>query len=141
MFFSPNITELRQAYLDAWKKSQQGSKLTPLEHQIVEVLQMHPEYHAWLSHKHLDTQFHPELHGSNPFLHLGLHLALKEQIQTNRPKGIQTAFTSYLKRHPHINQHDVEHLFMDVLALTLWEAQRLNIMPNELTYLEACQKL
>jgi len=141
MFFSQNITELRQVYVDAWIKFKEGQLLTPLEHQITQVLQAHPEYLIWLQQKHLDTKFHPDIQGENPFLHLGLHLALKEQLDTNRPSGIQKIFASYLRKHPHLSQHEVEHLFMDQLALTLWEAQRAGKMPNEASYLEACQRL
>ena len=84
MFYSQNISELRQFYLDSWKKYQNKETLSSLEQQISQVLENHPEYQKWLNEQYLDTQFHFETYGENPFLHMGLHLAIQEQIQTKR---------------------------------------------------------
>ena len=75
----------------------------------------------------------------NPFLHLSLHLALQEQIQTNRPEGIQAVYLKLIKKH--LDSHQVEHAMMEVLEYILWEAQKNNQMPDEKVYLDACEKL
>ena len=45
-------------------------------------LQGHPEYHAWLEQgeRALTAEFTPESGVGNPFLHLSMHLALREQV-------------------------------------------------------------
>ena len=141
MFFSQNVSELRQFYLDAWQKYQQKQALSPLEQQICHVLEHHPEYQAWISETHLTTNFHPELYGENPFLHMGLHLAIQEQIQTNRPQGIQDIYFAFIKKHNYLSIHDVEHQFIEILAQTLWEAQKNQKAPDEQAYLLACKQL
>jgi hypothetical protein len=141
MFFSQNISELRQFYIDAWHKYQERETLSPLEQQICHVLENHPEYQSWLNENYLTTNFHPEVYGENPFLHMGLHIAIQEQIQTNRPQGIQEIYFAYIKKHTHLSIHEVEHQFMEVLAKTLWEAQRSQKAPDDKAYLEFCSAL
>jgi hypothetical protein len=137
MFYSQNISELRQFYLDSWNKQLSKQTLTPIEEQICQVLHQHPEYQKWLNPQYLETTFNRE----NPFLHMGLHLAIKEQIQTNRPTGIQEIYFQFVKKNPLVSNHEVEHIFMDVLARTLWEAQQHQQAPNEELYLLACKAL
>lgn len=137
MFYSQNISELRQFYLDSWNKQLSKQTLTPIEEQICQVLHQHPEYQKWLNPQYLETTFDRE----NPFLHMGLHLAIKEQIQTNRPTGIQEIYFQFVKKNPLVSNHEVEHIFMDVLARTLWEAQQHQQAPNEELYLLACKAL
>ena len=42
--FGQNRNQLRQMYIDAWKKQQAGEMLQPLESIIAEVVTLHPEY-------------------------------------------------------------------------------------------------
>jgi hypothetical protein len=70
---------------------------------------------------------------------MGLHLALREQIHTNRPNGIQTLYHQALARGN--NAHTLEHQMMECLMETLWQAQRYQTMPNEVAYLTCLQQL
>ncbi len=141
MFFPQKITELRQFYLDTWQKFLQKQALTPLEQQIAAVVQSHPEYQTWLQQDHLDLQFHPEIHGENPFLHMGLHLAIQDQVQTDRPQGIRDIYFSFIQKNSALSSHQIEHVFMDILAKNLWMAQGLQRAPDEAAYLQDCQQL
>ena len=88
-----------------------------------------------ISHK----DYLPEAGETNPFLHMGLHLGLREQLQTNRPAGIQIIYKNLQQKLE--NQHTVEHQMMECLAQCLWEAQRNQSAPNEELYLEKLQHL
>jgi hypothetical protein len=139
MIFGQNRQELRQMYVDAWQKSGNAEVLSPLEAQIAAVVQQHPEYQPMLDQAALDSDFQPEGGQTNPFLHMGLHLAIREQVGTNRPAGI-TAI------HQHLSQktgdsHTAEHQMIDCLAESLWEAQGANQPPDEQKYLERLQRL
>ena len=115
--------------------------LLPLEQQIVEVIIAHPEYHPMLEAAvgHQDQAYFPEMGQSNPFLHMGLHLAVREQISTDRPAGIGHIYQKLLKKYAdHLN---VEHLMIEHLAECLWQAQRDNNQPNEQAYLHALKRL
>ena len=126
-------------YIDAWQKSQAGEFLTPLEAQIAQVIDEHPEYQSMLDMELIDTTFTPEGGTSNPFLHMGLHLAIREQVATDRPPGIASIFKKVL--HKAGDRHAAEHRALDCLAETLWEAQKCNEMPDEQAYLDRLSRL
>lgn len=126
-------------YKDAWAKFCTKSLLTPLESQIAAVVEWHPEYHEDLASDALDQEYTPEGGRSNPFLHMGLHLGIREQIATNRPAGIQAIHKALLARLG--DAHAAEHQMIDCLAETLWEAQSQNSEPDEQKYLERLHRL
>ena len=139
MIFGTDRNELRQMYFDAWRKSQTGAMLSPLEAQIATVIEDHPEYQQLMTDAVVDAAFTPEEGQTNPFLHMGLHLAIREQVATDRPPGIAAIFNSLLVRTG--DAHDAEHKALECLAETLWEAQGANAMPDEAAYLERLRKL
>lgn len=139
--FGQDRNQLRQMYLDAWQKHQAGTVLSPLEAMIAEIIAMHPEYHTLLEKgaDAVDKDFMPESGESNPFMHMGMHIAIREQLSTDRPAGITTAHKKLLLRLQ--NPHEVEHQIMECLGQSLWEAQRNNAAPDEAQYLSCVQKL
>ena len=139
MIFGQDKNELRQMYIDAWRKSQLGDLLSPLEAQIAGVIEDHPEYQAMMSEDMIDASFTPEGGQTNPFLHMGLHLAVREQVATDRPPGIAALFNAILVRTG--DSHATEHKVLECLAETLWEAQSHNAMPDEQAYLERLKRL
>ena len=63
--------------------------MQPLEAQIADVIAEHPEYQPLLqSDATLCGGIFRATAPPNPFLHMGLHLALREQLSTDRPRGI-----------------------------------------------------
>lgn len=139
MIFGQDRNELRQMYFDAWRKSRLGDLLSPLEAQIATVIEDHPEYQSMMNDEQLDQSFTPEGGETNPFLHMGLHLAVREQISTDRPPGIAALFNAILVKNG--ESHATEHKVIDCLAETLWEAQSSNAMPDEEAYLERLRRL
>ena len=139
MIFGQDRTELRQMYGDAWRKHRAGELLSPLEAQIVAVIEDHPEYRAAVLDEDLERGYTPEQGSTNPFLHMGLHLALRDQVATDRPPGIRGLFGKIAARAG--DRLDAEHRAIDCLAETLWEAQRANALPDEQAYLERLRRL
>lgn len=138
MIFGQDRNELRQMYATAWQKRCDGSVLSPLEAQIARVIEEHPEYRDAVS-GNLDKDFTVEQGQTNPFLHMGLHLGIREQVATNRPAGIAALHEKLAARLG--DAHEAEHRMIDCLAETLWEAQRNNQAPDEIAYLERLSKL
>lgn len=138
MIFGQDRNELRQMYSDAWQKRMDGRVLSPLETQIAQVVEEHPEYHAAITGD-LDKDFTVETGQTNPFLHMGLHLGIREQVATNRPAGISATFKALAARLG--DPHAAEHRMIDCLAEVLWESQRQNRPPDEAAYLERLRKL
>jgi hypothetical protein len=141
IFDTQSREQLRQAYVDAWRKRREGLPLEPLEAQIADVVALHPEYQAALERPDtvLDRDYSPEGGQSNPFLHMGLHLAVRDQVATDRPPGIRAAFEVLAARMN--TPHDAEHQIIEYLAEALWEAQRAGRPPDERAYLRRVQAL
>ncbi len=139
MIFGSDRYELRQMYIDAWRKSCAGELLSPLESQIAQVIQDHPEYQGAMAAETLDETFAAGSGKTNPFLHMGLHLALREQVATNRPAGIAEVFEQLRAKSGDL--HTAEHQALDCLAEELWTAQNDNTAPDEQAYLESLKRL
>ena len=139
MIFGTDRNELRQMYVDAWRKFSAGEAMSPLESQIAQVIQDHPEYQPAMTAETLEETYTPEGGKTNPFLHMGLHLALREQLATNRPQGITGVFDSLQAKTG--DRHTAEHQALDCLAETMWVAQNNNAAPDEQAYLESLRGL
>ncbi len=139
MIFGQDRDELRKMYTDAWKKRCDGVPMSPLETQIADVIDLHPEYHDAMVAARLARDYTPEEGETNPFLHMGLHLGIREQVATNRPQGIAQIFNNLAKQLG--DPHAAEHQMIDCLAETLWEAQSRTTAPDEQQYLERLRRL
>jgi hypothetical protein len=102
---------------------------------IADVIRMHPEYHALLDQgvEALDKDWLPEGGETNPFLHMGMHIAVREQLSIDRPPGIKAVYEALLQKTREPMQ--TEHLMLECLGETLWRAQRENRLPDEQLYL------
>lgn len=141
MFYANTVQDTRQLFFTCWQKHQKKQVLLPLEQQILNVMLDHPEYHALFdtSSPEQAAAFFAALGQTNPFLHMGLHLTIRDQVATNRPMGMSHIYTQLLKKQG--SQQEVEHLLMEPLAEALWQAQRHQSMPDEAAYLEACYQV
>ncbi|HEX5460735.1 MAG TPA: DUF1841 family protein [Steroidobacteraceae bacterium] len=139
--FSQNREQLRQMYLDAWRKYTARQPLEPLEAQLAAVIAEHSEYVPLLESgpQALTTDYSPEAGRENPFLHMGLHLAIREQVATDRPPGVAQIHHALSQRLR--DPHTAEHAILEVLAETLWESQRAGRPPDEQRYLERLRAL
>lgn len=130
--------ELRRVFFESWRKYKEKLPLTPLETQLANLILLHPEYHSLLEDPHT-TEHHDFIADNNPFLHLSLHLALQEQIATDRPAGIKKIYGMLNKKYN--DDHLVAHKMLDCLAQILWEAQQTMQTPDEKKYFESLKAL
>ena len=140
-FDNQSRDELRRVYVQAWRKRRAGLPSEPLEAQVADVIALHPEYHAALERGEdaLARDYTPEGGQSNPFLHMGLHLAVRDQIATDRPAGLRKAFESLAQRIG--SAHEAEHRIIECLAEAMWDAQRSGRPPDEAAYLQRVLRL
>lgn len=139
--FGQDRTTLRHSFFQAWRKHSNGEALEPLEALIAQVIAMHPEYHALLDADEadqLDRDYLPELGQTNPFLHMAMHIAIHEQLASDRPVGIRSAYQQQLGIHG--EAHAAEHRMMECLGEALWQAQRNGQPPDEAAYLACLQQ-
>jgi Domain of unknown function (DUF1841) len=137
---SPTRSQARDFFFSAWANYRAGLPLTDLERVAVEIIALHPEYHALLEarDRHVDRDYTPEQGQANPFLHLGLHLGIAEQLATDRPNGIRGEFDRLVKRHG--DEHSALHDVLECLGETMWQAQRSSVPPDTEAYLECLRR-
>jgi hypothetical protein len=135
--FGHDRRPIRERFVEVWRKMRTRAPLEPLEALIADVIADHPEYHRLLEDGDdaLDRDWTPAGGQANPFLHMGLHIALREQLGTDRPPGIRAAFNALLSRCG--ERLEAEHLAIECLAESLWQASRDGAPPDEAAYL-AC---
>ncbi len=133
--FTQDRTKIRQFFFDAWKKQGAKEALEPMEQIVVDIIRLHPEYHALFEagEDELDRDYTPEMGESNPFLHLGMHIAIHEQLTTNRPTGIRDSYQKIAAKLQ--DPHEAEHKIMECLGEMMWQAQRDGSTPDEKIYL------
>ncbi len=137
---SGDRSEIRRFMTAAWRKYRQEAPLEPIERIIAAVIREHPEYHALIEQPEasVEADFSGESH-ENPFLHLGLHIALLEQIGADRPGGIAGLLQRLAEKLG--DRHLAEHRIIDCLAQAMWQANRDQQPPDERLYLKCIRKL
>ncbi len=138
--WSTDRDKMRAVFYDAWRHFREQAPLTGVEALIVEALVAHPEYQPLFDEgrpsETVDSKAAP---GANPFLHLGLHIAIAEQIATDRPPGVAHEW----RRLQGLWQdaHRARHAMMECLEETLWEAQGKGVTPDDSAYIERLRAL
>ena len=134
--FAPTRDEARRFLAEAWRKYRDGEALSGLEQKAVQLIAMHPEYHAIIEapQAHLQRDYRPEHGDVNPFLHLSLHLAVAEQLAIDQPPGIVAQFERL--RAAHADAHAALHAIVECLGEVVWQAQRTGTGPDATLYLD-----
>lgn len=140
MVFGQDRDGLRRFYCTSFRKRLAGAPLEPLEAQVAAVVAEHPEYHDFFSDEDdaLLAEFGPERGMTNPFLHLGMHLAIREQAMIDRPAGIAALYSKAVAAR---GMHEAEHAIMECLGEMLWRASRDGGPPDEVAYLECVRRI
>lgn len=139
--FGNDRDQLRRYYGAVWQKAKRGELLEPLEQIIAATLRAHPEYQPLVAaiESALSREYLPDQGQTNPFLHLGMHIAIQEQLHSDRPVGMVAIYQRLCQRLG--DSHAAEHAMMDCLGETLWEAQRTGQAPDERAYLQRLRRL
>ncbi len=134
--FNPSRDEVRRFFCDAWRKTQAGEVLTPLEAMARDWILQHPEYETDLSDPEAAQAADYDIAKgqSNPFLHLSMHLSIDEQVSVDQPPGMREAFRQLAARRG--SAHQAHHEIMECLGEMLWTAQRNGTPPDGAAYVE-----
>ena len=82
--FSNNRDAYRQAFFTVWQKYQKQLPLEPVERELAQIMIEHPEYHYLLEKPDSFQQQEFSLE-ENPFFHMSLHLAIRDQLRLRKP--------------------------------------------------------
>lgn len=134
--------DARRFFTVVWRKYNEAAGLEPLEELVLGVILEHPEYHRYLGDEEsaLNLEVNPEFGETNPFLHMGMHIAIKEQVQSDRPPGIRQLYNNLCGLQLR-GQHEVEHKMMECLGEIMWKSQRDNQLPDENEYLDCIKNI
>jgi hypothetical protein len=138
--FNPSREQARRLFFDAWRKYREKKPMAGLENVALDVVLLHPEYHAALDdpQRYAERDYGPEDGQTNPFLHMSLHLAIEEQISIDQPPGIRSEFERIALARG--DRHAALHAVLECLGETLWRAQRDGAPPDGAAYLECLKK-
>jgi Domain of unknown function (DUF1841) len=131
----------RTVFFRAWRRHREGEALEGVERLIVQVALRHPEYQTLLAdpERFRDADYTPEMGRTNPFLHMGMHVAIEEQISVDAPRGMRELYVRIKRRVT--DDHEAQHLIMECLGRMLWQAARANAAPDERSYLDCLRRL
>ena len=138
--FAPSREQVRTFFFDTWGKYRAAAPLQGLETLALEVILLHPEYHAALeaSERSADQDYTPETGQTNPFLHMSLHLAIEEQLSIDQPAGVRAGFDAILCKRG--DRHQAMHAALECLGEMLWRSQRDAAAPDAQSYLECLKR-
>jgi hypothetical protein len=138
--FSPSREQARQFFFDVWRKYRQREILTAMEDMALEIILLHPEYQRMLEtpERYRDKDYLPEMGDINPFLHMSMHVAIKEQLSIDQPSGIRKRFQRLLQKAG--DEHVATHQLMECLAEMIWQAQRDQTTLDESVYFECLDR-
>ena len=142
--FNPSRDQARDFLFETWRKFRAQEMLTAMELMVADVISLHPEYHATLDSRdrylenYRDRDYPPEFGQTNPFLHINMHLSIREQVSIDQPVGVKGFHVSLSKKLG--SALAAEHEMMDCLAEMIWHAQRHRTGPDAQIYLECLSK-
>ena len=137
MLYTQDRSEQRKFLSAAWQKFLNKQVLDPLEDQLTKVIEIHPEYHMLI--QNIESDYFPEQGEVNPFLHINLHLSLREQLSINQPHGIQEIYKKILGKTR--DTHKTEHLMTDCIAEMIFSAQKNNTPMDHQAYVECLKSI
>ena len=123
MLFNLCRQDVRDFFFVTWRKAKSGENLSDLEKIVVPILRDHQEYHSVLDYpeQYMQQEWLPDMCQRNPFLHLGLHVAIEEQLSIDQPVGIRLLYVQQTMR---LNSaHQAQHVMMDCLEEMIHRAQ------------------
>lgn len=127
----------RKIFFEVWQKYSKKLPLENIEAQVLAIILTHPEYHAVLENPQtfMTQEFALE---ENPFFHMSLHIALREQLQLDRPAGIKKISQQLQTKY---DAHDAEHMMTTIMAQVMFAAQQTGVAPDEVEYLTKLRQL
>ena len=126
--------EQREYLLNTWKKAQSGLILDKTEQDIASIIKEHPEFINLINRPEAS---HSNNFMENPFLHIFLHLAIKEQLFNDQPKETKKLYNKLLSKK--LTPHHAEHQIMLCLDIFL-KRNKSDMHKSQLDYLECLKK-
>ncbi|MEC7030231.1 MAG: DUF1841 family protein [Pseudomonadota bacterium] len=125
----------RTVFIDTWHRFQQGAKLSDFEMRLAGVMQHYPNYTERLHL--LQEGGEPGKYSDNPFLLMGAHFEVGEQIAQDRPGGVRAVYQRLVGLHGEVG---AQLLMRDVLIDLLSESYSKGEVPDYSLYIIRLKK-
>lgn len=138
--FNPTRDQARDFLFEAWRKFRAAEPISAMETMAVEVISLHPEYHPMFDDRDRYMEnfrgrdYPPEFGETNPFLHINMHLSIREQASIDQPRGVKDFHVALAQKLG--SALAAEHEMMDCLGEMIWHAQRNRAAPDAQIYLD-----
>lgn len=138
--FAPSQADVRRFFCQAWARHQAGQPQQPIETLAAQWVAEHPEWHADLADAEsaVARDYGNGNEGSNPFLHLSMHLSISEQCSIDQPPGIRQAVELLAARSGDL--HAAHHAVMECLGQMLVDAQQRGGAPDGEAYIDCVRR-
>jgi hypothetical protein len=137
--FSPSQEDVRRFFCSVYAKARAGQAVEAIETIASQWIDEHPEYHRDFGDVEAAlTNVYDSSEGSNPFLHVSMHLSISEQCSIDQPRGVRQAVE--LLTYKRNSLHRAHHEAMDCLGGMLWESQRSGKPPDGAAYIACIQR-
>jgi hypothetical protein len=130
-------SEVRNFFREAWRRFQAREPITPLQALLVSVLEVHPEYAAQWQPEEAAEARDPDTAAT--FIHLSLHVALREAITADRPTGVRDIWNRLACALGDV--HEAEHRMMACLQSVLSDAATHGRPPGDADLLDRLRQL
>jgi Domain of unknown function (DUF1841) len=120
--FEPSRNQSRQFWIDALASVGRPMS-SPMELLARDIINAHPEYHDQVQAPDaMQREYGVEDGVVNPFMHMHMHLAVREQVSIDQPIGIRQLYTDLARRLD--DAWEADHVIADALAEQIWQMQR-----------------
>ena len=118
----------RKVFL-VWERSKNGVKLRPDEQELLEILQMHPEWEPIYSNpqKYSKYKFDPKKE-EDPFVHILLHQLLRRQMKSRELPELQAAYDRLArKKGAKAAEEAILEIFLDEVFKAVQQRKMVNL--------------
>ena len=138
--FQPSQADVRRFFCHAHAKQQAGAPMEAIETLAAQWVAEHPEWHADLADAEVAVarDYGSGNEGSNPFLHLSMHLSISEQCSIDQPRGIRQAVELLAARLGDL--HAAHHEVMECLGQMIADAQARGTAPDGDAYIDCVRR-
>jgi hypothetical protein len=138
--YAPSRHEAREFIFSAWEKYRAAAPLTALERIAVEIIALHPEYHALLEARdaNIDADYSPDRASSTHSCICRCTWGLPSSLQSTARRESWPRSERLTRKHD--DRHDALHDALECLGETMWQAQRTGSPPDTEAFLECLRR-
>ncbi len=122
----------RKVFYDAWMRHQERLALSEFDQRLIQVMLKYPQYTHCITPEEIPVE-----EGLNPYVVMGAHLELSEQIALDRPQGVRKVFQDLVIRY---DDQKAEKMMLDVLLSVLSQSYQRSEVPDYQVYLQLLKK-